>query len=673
MMALGVAVRWLHLAASLLLVGVFTASLLAGRSDRATALRWEARLLSWTRRLALLVLTAGLASLAYQSAVVTGRPGAALEPAVWLRLLLQSHFGTVWLVRHALLLLLAALVLLGEREQSTADWATFRVEAWLLAAAAAAAAAWAGHAAAVQPSALPAALLDALHLLAAGAWFGALLPLAALLRSASAEAGADARPYAVLAVRRFSPVALAAMLLIIASGLGNAWYQVGTVPGLLGTRYGWLLLVKVALLVQVLWLARLNRRRLLPALSGDAATVGRPAMARLARFIAWEAGLALLILAVTSALSLTPPGLHTSPWWPFGYRFSYATAADVPGVKARLVIGSQLALVGLLAAVVGLLLRRRRGLTLGAGAAALAGGLWLALPPMAVDAYPTTYRRSAVPYQAGSVAEGAALFRDHCARCHGPSGRGDGPEGAGLPRLPADLTGAHVLHHTAGDLFWWLSNGIPGSGMPPFGGELTEAERWDLINFLRALSAGERARRLGPLVEANRPWLTAPDFSIVVGPAPARALKEFRDRWMVLLVFFSLPESRPRLAELAQAYEPIQFSGTEVVAVAMDGGARILERLGARPPILFPVLTEGAGEVVRTYALFGRTAEAGPGGRPAPRPRHVEFLIDRQGYIRARWIPGQGGRGWGDIKTLLDEIKIIDKEAPSAPPDEHVH
>src|SRR6266545_2290379 len=149
MTAVGMAVRWFHLAASLLLIGIFSASLLAGRSDRVTALRWEARLLWWMRRL-------------------------------------------------------VPLVLLREREHSTADWAAFRLEGWLLGAAAAAAAAWAGHAAAVQSSAPLPALIDALHLLAAGVWLGALIPLAALLRSASIEAGADARPYAVLAIRRFS-------------------------------------------------------------------------------------------------------------------------------------------------------------------------------------------------------------------------------------------------------------------------------------------------------------------------------------------------------------------------------------------------------------------------------------------------------------------------------------
>ena len=100
---------------------------------------------------------------------------------------------------------------------------------------------------------------------------------------------------------------------------------------------------------------------------------------------------------------------------------------------------------------------------------ALVAGLWVALPPVSVDAYPTTYRRSTVPYHAVSIANGAALYRAHCATCHGAAGRGDGPGGAGLPRRPADLTAPHTAEHTAGDMFWWLTHGIPAGGMPPFG------------------------------------------------------------------------------------------------------------------------------------------------------------------------------------------------------------
>jgi putative copper resistance protein D len=52
----------------------------------------------------------------------------------------------------------------------------------------------------------------------------------------------------------------------------------------------------------------------------------------------------------------------------------------------------------------------------------------------------------------------------------------------------------------------------------------------------------------------------------------------------------------------------------------------------------------------------------------------MEFLLDRQGYLRARWLPGAPGRGWDSLQTLVDQILLLDKETPAGPPpDEHVH
>lgn len=671
MTGFGVVARWLHLTCSLGLVGLVTALLLAGRAERSTERAWESRTMRWLPGLVVLMLLTGLATLAFQAAVVTGRPGAALDVGEWARLLGRSQFGTVWLVRHGILLLLAALLLLREREQSGADRLALRVEAGLLAAVAAAAMAWAGHAAAVEPGGLVAALLDALHLLAAGAWFGALVPLALLLRLASDPRGADARPFAVVAIRAFSRLALAMMALVVLTGLANTWFQVGGIPALVGTRYGWLLLVKVALLIPILLIAQHNRSRLLPRLSGDGDTIGRPAMARLGRFVAAEAGLALLILLITTGLSLSPPAVHDPIRWPFSLRYSWDAAAALPGGASRVLIGSQIAVVGLLGIIVGWLLRSWRVLLVGGGVAGLALGLWIALPPLTVDAYPTTYRRPSVPYQAVSVASGEALYRAHCATCHGAGGRGDGAGGAGLPKLPADLTAAHTAQHTAGDMFWWLTHGIPAGGMPPFDSVLSEEDRWDLINFIRTLGAGERARQMTALVPPGRPWLVAPDFTIVVGPAPPRNLKELRDRWMVLLVLFTLPESRARLVQLAESYNSLQALGAEVIAVPLGDGADILRRLGGQPPVLFPVITDGTADIATTYRLLSRGLGPAAPGAPA---LHAEFLVDRQGYIRARWLPGVPGPGWDPMQTLVDQLLVLDKETPSGPaPEEHVH
>jgi putative copper resistance protein D len=59
-------------------------------------------------------------------------------------------------------------------------------------------------------------------------------------------------------------------------------------------------------------------------------------------------------------------------------------------------------------------------------------------------------------------------------------------------------------------------------------------------------------------------------------------------------------------------------------------------------------------------------------------PPHLEFLIDRFGYARGRWVPAnmvdsQGG-GWRDMDFLLRQIDLINAEPQLLPsPDEHIH
>ena len=150
------------------------------------------------------------------------------------------------------------------------------------------------------------------------------------------------------------------------------------------------------------------------------------------------------------------------------------------------------------------------------GVVGLLVGLAVAVPPLAIDAYPTTYRRPTVPYVTSSIANGAALYRVQCVMCHGVAGHGDGPAAAGLHPRPADLTAPHTGDHTAGDLFWWVTHGIPGTGMPGFGDRLSEGERWDLINFVRALASAEPARLLGPVL-ASTLSIVAPDLRLQPG------------------------------------------------------------------------------------------------------------------------------------------------------------
>ena len=203
--------------------------------------------------------------------------------------------------------------------------------------------------------------------------------------------------------------------------------------------------------------------------------------------------------------------------------------------------------------------------------------------------------------------------------------------------------------------------------MPGFKDRLSEEERWDLINFLRALAAVEQARPMGPLVHPE-PWLVAPDFTFGMGVGPSETLKEHRGWAMVHLVLFTLPDSLPRLEQLDLAWSKIGLAGARVLAVPMRDAPRIYRKLARATN--FPIVIDGSQEAVETYALFRRTLVSE--GVP-PVPSHMEFLIDRQGYVRARWISREGP-GWDEIPRLLKEIERLDKEAPRAPaPEEHVH
>jgi putative copper resistance protein D len=657
--AIGIGIRWIHLAASVLVLGALSAPLIVGRSPRATAVAWEERVVGRARWLLLVALAAGLGTLGYQTAVVEGHMSAALETAALGRVLLETRSGHVWLARHGLLLLLGAFLLLRGDISRRVDWLAARGQAMLLGLVALGLLGASGHAAAVEPGTALAIAVDTLHLVAAGVWAGALPPIAALMAAASEERGADVRPHAVLGAHRFSRLALIAVLGLLASGIWSTSSHVGSVAGLVGTAYGRLLLVKLALVPAILALAAVNRWRWLPALAGEATAVGRPALQRLRRTMSIEAALTLVLLGIVAALSTTPPARHLEPTWPFSYRLTLTALEDAPDLQLRALIGSQLAVLGLAALVAAFLIGTARRAIFAAALGLGGAGLVVLLPALAVDAYPTTYRRPTVTYHASSIVDGSRLYREHCAGCHGATGDGDGPAGQGLPRRPANLNAPHTAQHTAGDLFWWLSHGIPRGGMPGFGEQLTEDQRWDLVNFVRALGARGAARALGPEVEPGRPRFVAPDFSFAVGPMPPQSLRDFRDRRIVLLVLYTLPASRPRLAQLARNHQLLALLGVEPIAVPRDAMPDAIQRLGTDPPALFPIVTDGAQVIVEAYS---RLSDAS----------HVEFLIDRAGYLRTRWAPQ--GPPVREVNRLLADIQQLNEEPAGTPPaDEHVH
>ena len=89
-------------------------------------------------------------------------------------------------------------------------------------------------------------------------------------------------------------------------------------------------------------------------------------------------------------------------------------------------------------------------------------------------------RRNPLPASTEITGGGQKLFLIHCAECHQADGRGM------AEKHSADLRHAIVQSQSDGALFWKITNGNLGRGMPSFS-RLPEKQRWQLVLFLRTL------------------------------------------------------------------------------------------------------------------------------------------------------------------------------------------
>lgn len=91
-----------------------------------------------------------------------------------------------------------------------------------------------------------------------------------------------------------------------------------------------------------------------------------------------------------------------------------------------------------------------------------------------------------VKSDAASIAEGKALYNQHCKSCHGTKGKGDGPKAAQLDTESGDFSLAAFQAQTDGALFYKTSEGR--KDMPSYKKKIPEAnDIWAVVNYLRTL------------------------------------------------------------------------------------------------------------------------------------------------------------------------------------------
>jgi putative copper resistance protein D len=244
--------RGLYFAATLLLFGLSAfAWLLRSRLPmmlplRDLPLRWA---------LLLLALVSGCAWLGLAAADMAD----AMDRGVVVAAATDTRFGQFFLVRMAALLLMGVLLVL-KRGRGTI--VALSVLALVLPAAT-------GHAAAASPAGFAAigAVTDAVHLLTAGFWIGGLAALLLLFRRQE--------PNLPLALSLFSDWAMAAVLLLVMTGLINGASILLGQAGTASLLYLAVLGAKLALVAGMIGLAAVNRFRLMPR--GGEALIGRNA------------------------------------------------------------------------------------------------------------------------------------------------------------------------------------------------------------------------------------------------------------------------------------------------------------------------------------------------------------------------------------------------------------
>jgi putative copper export protein/mono/diheme cytochrome c family protein len=612
-----IAVRAVHVAASAAAAGAVFFILWAGapalRAVGASA-SWRARLDTHLRRIAgaslAVVIVSAVAWLLLVAADVSGRP---LGSGTVATLLASTRFGHVWTARMAVTLALALYFL---RARSGARPLGERAAA-VLAAALLGGLALTGHGGATPGSAgIVHLLADMAHAIAAGIWVGGLLPLALLLAAARRAADAPALAAARAATRRFSNLGIASVATLLVTGIVNTVFLAGSVPALLGTTYGQLLLLKILLFLAMVAIAAINRLKLTPQLFAQRAA---RALRRLQRNAAIEAGLGLGIIVIVGALGNIPPALHVEPWWPLPFRFA-ADAFAAPELRVSAVLAAVTALL-LAASLVAMFAGRRRRAALVAALIALAGLLWNA-QRLVVPAFPTSFYRSPSDFTLGSIARGRALFAAHCAGCHGASGRGNGPNALALDMATSDLTAAHVYARSDGDLFWFIGHGM-GDTMPGFGDAIDDDARWNLIDFVHANADAARLQRRAP-GEANA--FPAPNFTAECVEA-SRTLADLRGAF-VRLVVTGAPRPPAAGVEVATIMVPLEPRDAA-------SGACIIEEADAA-----------------TALAVYRGDEAALAG--------TQFLIDPAGRLRAMWYPGLKP-DWDDPAVLANEIVTLRK------------
>ena len=108
--------------------------------------------------------------------------------------------------------------------------------------------------------------------------------------------------------------------------------------------------------------------------------------------------------------------------------------------------------------------------------------------PVAVGATtPTQNDQGWETWTKAGLQQGKEVYMDRCQTCHGCAGNGLGTYGGTLIVTPANFKQYPFRDMPEEEWFWHVSEGIPGSVMPPWKESLNEEDRWLAIRYVRQI------------------------------------------------------------------------------------------------------------------------------------------------------------------------------------------
>ncbi|GKS68674.1 putative copper resistance protein D [Nitrosomonas sp. PY1] len=657
--------RWLQIAANFVLLGSYVFLIIADSSiGRSTISErpWIEKLQRFFPWMAACVSVGLVIIMACTLVQITGNTGSLWQLDKWSSIVIDTHAGQIWILRVALSILLLVLVLYSHKI-SRSIWR--HASCAMVAALPLIAGTFASHVALEAPT-FTTVLPYAIHVVLAGVWLGALPAFLLLVYEKKEFISLKLSEKSELSsvLNNFSSVIFPVMLLIILTGIVVSDHIFdGYYAALVATPYGWLLSSKILLLGVILLIAERVRSKWLPALNqNNQMSVNVASTENLRKWVGIEFLLALILLLLATLLTNSVPVKNLNiEEWPLPFRFSIVATWSLPNVELQAWTGLVIVFVAF-----GLFLWGRlhqwkvKQLTI--TVFLILAGAMLALQAITIRAYPETYRKPGESFSAVSIANGANLFSENCVECHGVQGKGNGIKSRTLStKLPDLLMEPHTIEHTPGDFYHWITYGMENTDMPGYVEKLSNEDRWDLVNFIHALSRGYQSRILSPTVIPGKAFIQPPVFFYGTQDGNSRTLQDFRDDKTVLLVIFSWPLSEARMNQLKTTYNQLVDQNVTVIAVPSNElNDATKEFLSNEFP--FDIVVQGSSEIVTSYALSRRTIYYPDIIGRGSDYDHMEFLIDRYGYLRARWIPSIDEKGWNDVDLLNQQLTLLDRE-----------